>query len=283
MTLLGDKIMKLAAAVLALIALARSAENASDSHASWRPPHYDPRSTIWSDTYPGELPPRRRRSLHANFMAALMLRLDTNRDLAVQRDEFLDYLLSEAADLVDAGAGAYTGAAGNNGSGVDADTGADNGAGSDTSTAAPRVSVSNGDRTSVFHLCTSEFGDVDRDGDGRVTLDELGTSELRVRGSELSTAAWDRQVELLAAAFAAADGDNDGALTAAEHRTVRQHALSLHLEREVAFIFQRADGGSDSDSGVGGSDGELDADELAAIPRHALHGDVQRLLGHPEL
>ena len=90
-------------------------------------------------------------------------------------------------------------------------------------------------------VATSEFGDVDRDGDGRVTLDELGTSELRVRGSELSTAAWDRQVELLAAAFAAADGDNDGALTAAEHRTVRQHALSLHLEREVAFIFQRAD------------------------------------------
>ena len=54
---------------------------------------------------------------------AVIPRLDTNRDLAVQRDEFLDYLLSEAADLVDAGVGAYTGAAGNNGSGVVADTG----------------------------------------------------------------------------------------------------------------------------------------------------------------
>ena len=138
------------------------------------------------------------------------------------------------------------------------------------------------DRSSVFHLCNNEFVDVDIDGNGHVTLEELGASELSARGTELSATAWDRQVELFSAAFAAADSNTDGVLTRVEYGTIQQHALSIHLEREVIFVFEHADGISTGIAG-GGNDGELSVDELAAIPRHALHSDLQRLLGHPEL
>ena len=284
-------LLRLVAAIFALIALKSSAENALSTHANSRSPHYDPRSTIWSEIYPGELPPRRRSSLHANFMASLMLRLDTNRDLAVQRGELLDFLLNAAADIVDAGAGAVADAVA--GAGADADRDAGAGASADAYTGATgqigndsvagTATVGIGsDRNSVFHLCKNDFVDVDSDGNDRVSLEELGASELSVRGTELSATAWDRQVELLSTAFAAADSDADGALTRVEYGTIQQHALLIHLEREVNFVFEYADGIS-SGMAVGGSDGELSVDELAAIPRHAVHSDVQRLLGHPEL
>ena len=223
--------------ILALGDFALGEQESLPQQAFARAPHRDPRLTRWSETYPGVPPPARTGSLHGDFMAALMLQLDRDRDLVVQRDEFLDHVLNRAAGELEQLAEAM--------------------------------------RTSSSSNEAYSFEAVDADSSGAVSLHEAAGAELRRAGSHESTERWQERLDHLTHGFAAADVDGSGELGVAEHATLRQHIALDHLQEEVDFVFNLADRPY--------ADGGLTVGELTRIPRHALHRDLQRLLGHPEL